>query len=435
MSIEKRERRTCAYTAALCVGIVATCAAVDAAQPGGNPLLEVSSDEPARPARLTLTGDNVPVRPSREVPVRLSREAPQGGAVLHSADAPHEPLPVGPGCLGNETLPEMAIEFSCGQPVDTVNGGCNSIPPVFLPVSCGDTICGTSYFDGSIRDTDWFYLPGVTGTQVTWRGTALFESLVAIVEDDNCVNVSLCAFQLSPPGPFCVTCVPQLQGLRVSLFIAPQFTTVFPCGLEYHGEVVCQPCNASVTVFESALEPACGQPVDTVNGGCNSPTPVFIAVTCGDVICGSYQYNGTVRDTDWFSFHVTEPGLVTWTGEFEDPGVLIILDANPLNCPSPNILAFAFPDACAPATAQVNLTCGDYVAFAAPLFVGAPPCGRNYRAQIEYPRIGQTTLGRLLGGFGRCIGQPGYDPCADLNGDGCIDQSDLGILLQRWGQC
>jgi hypothetical protein len=43
--------------------------------------------------------------------------------------------------------------------IDTFDGGCNSIPPVFSPVFCG-TICGTTgnyvYDGGQYRDTDWY---------------------------------------------------------------------------------------------------------------------------------------------------------------------------------------------------------------------------------------------------------------------------------------
>src|SRR5262245_58152064 len=38
-------------------------------------------------------------------------------------------------------------EPDCGIPVDTVDGGCNSSPPVSIPVSCGDVVCGTAAFD------------------------------------------------------------------------------------------------------------------------------------------------------------------------------------------------------------------------------------------------------------------------------------------------
>jgi len=45
----------------------------------------------------------------------------------------------------------------------------------------------------------------------------------------------------------------------------------------------------------------------------------------------------------------------------------------------------------------------------------------------------QVDLAFLLAWWGKCEGEPGYDPAGDLNGDGCINHADLGILLADWG--
>ncbi len=59
-----------------------------------------------------------------------------------------------------------------GEPCYTdTNGGCNSVPPVWNTIQCGDTICGTSWFDGSTRDTDWYLLN--TTTPAVWRTNRL----------------------------------------------------------------------------------------------------------------------------------------------------------------------------------------------------------------------------------------------------------------------
>ncbi|MFQ5805652.1 MAG: DUF362 domain-containing protein [Phycisphaerae bacterium] len=42
-------------------------------------------------------------------------------------------------------------------------------------------------------------------------------------------------------------------------------------------------------------------------------------------------------------------------------------------------------------------------------------------------------LAALLAAYGRCDGQPGYDPAADLDGDDCVGLSDLAILLAAYG--
>lgn len=48
-------------------------------------------------------------------------------------------------------------------------------------------------------------------------------------------------------------------------------------------------------------------------------------------------------------------------------------------------------------------------------------------------KVDQQDLGLLLAAYGLCAGQPGYLPAADLDGDGCIGQGDLGILLANYG--
>ncbi|MFG0251959.1 MAG: hypothetical protein ACF8NJ_03700 [Phycisphaerales bacterium JB038] len=45
----------------------------------------------------------------------------------------------------------------------------------------------------------------------------------------------------------------------------------------------------------------------------------------------------------------------------------------------------------------------------------------------------QADLGAMLATYGRCDGDPGYNPNADLDGDDCVNQADLGILLGDWG--
>jgi hypothetical protein len=42
---------------------------------------------------------------------------------------------------------------ACGT---NTNGGCNSRPAAFGPIVCGETVCGTAWSEGGIRDTDWY---------------------------------------------------------------------------------------------------------------------------------------------------------------------------------------------------------------------------------------------------------------------------------------
>ncbi|MBC7772919.1 MAG: hypothetical protein H7210_10525 [Pyrinomonadaceae bacterium] len=74
-----------------------------------------------------------------------------------------------------------------GEPCGTdTNGGCNSPSPVFGSISCGETVLGTAFADGTTRDTDWYDLnPGSGARQITVTCEAAFPWQLLIL-DTNC---------------------------------------------------------------------------------------------------------------------------------------------------------------------------------------------------------------------------------------------------------
>lgn len=70
---------------------------------------------------------------------------------------------------------------SCG---DDVNGGCAMFPgtEAFEVVDCNTVICGTSWSDGSTRDTDWFVLTLTQSTLFHFSITADFPVLTFIIK-------------------------------------------------------------------------------------------------------------------------------------------------------------------------------------------------------------------------------------------------------------
>ncbi|MFO0840543.1 MAG: hypothetical protein U1D55_18705 [Phycisphaerae bacterium] len=46
--------------------------------------------------------------------------------------------------------------------------------------------------------------------------------------------------------------------------------------------------------------------------------------------------------------------------------------------------------------------------------------------------VDESDLGILLAAFGTCSGDPGYVPGADFDHSGCVNESDLGVLLAGW---
>lgn len=58
-----------------------------------------------------------------------------------------------------------------------------------------------------------------------------------------------------------------------------------------------------------------------------------------------------------------------------------------------------------------------------------PPCVGDVNGDWE---VGLEDLGQLLAAFGTVVGDPDYDPDADLNDDGVVDSADLGELLSAY---
>jgi hypothetical protein len=211
------------------------------------------------------------------------------------------PPPCGGG--GGITCPPGGIqenEPNCGLPTDTVNGGCNSSPPVFTNIQCGNTICGSGAFNGTTRDTDWFKLQLGSPSNITWAGTADFDILIGVVNNfgvDSCAGVS--AFLVFATGGANVPTqvATNLPAGTWYLFIAPQFTATETCPSNYVATLtgVCLPpqpmgaCCLSDGSCQILTEAGCAdaggdfQGVDTdcpggyVATNCNNPVENIVS--------------------------------------------------------------------------------------------------------------------------------------------------------------
>jgi hypothetical protein len=118
---------------------------------------------------------------------------------------------------------------------DTVNGGCNSPDQMaFGSVDCGTTVCGQSYFNGTLRDTDWF--KNTQATSVTYNASieAEFEAVFGRVDNggvDDCAGVT--AFAEVVVGTF--GCEPlsfttaELAAGTYWFFVGANFTATVTC--------------------------------------------------------------------------------------------------------------------------------------------------------------------------------------------------------------
>lgn len=151
---------------------------------------------------------------------------------------------------------------------------------------------------------------------------------------------------------------------------SPSFVFLTPCG-----NTVC-PANA---IQEGEV---CGT---DVNGGCNMVTPFYTPIECGDTICGSGWADGGTRDTDWFTFTLTQPSTVTWTVDAEFPMVIGFVDASQ-GCAAPQFFNLSTTTGLCGNTFSVdNLAAGTWWTFIAPNDFAGFPCGtsNNYVASLN----------------------------------------------------
>jgi len=138
-------------------------------------------------------------------------------------------------------------EADCGLPDDTVNGGCNSTPYVFSPISCGQVICGSAGASGGTRDTDWYEFTLTEQTEVTWRVTPGFTAMSAILDNGsggppNCPSHYAAFYEFLDAGVegALTACLPAGTWWT---FVAPASYDDVACGVEYVAELDCDSCT------------------------------------------------------------------------------------------------------------------------------------------------------------------------------------------------
>jgi hypothetical protein len=144
--------------------------------------------------------------------------------------------------------------------VDTVNGGCNSNPFIFSPISCNTTICGTvgtANCGQDFRDTDWYELNLPIADTVTITVTAEFPVALFTVSLGNpaCSNIQLInsAFAVACGGPAQIVEAMQ-QGLNYIFVSTNSIFTGIPCGTEYTLTVTCAVVPVELESIEAESE-------------------------------------------------------------------------------------------------------------------------------------------------------------------------------------
>ncbi|TWT44716.1 hypothetical protein RAS1_11320 [Phycisphaerae bacterium RAS1] len=294
--------------------------------------------------------------------------------------------------------------------VDNFNGGCNSTPPVFGTVQCGDRVCGkygtfVSAGGSNFRDTDWYTFSLTQRTAITWRAMGGATTRVFVL-NSNCPAASL-GTAVAPAGETASVSLTLEPGTYRG-FVGTDVFTGVPCGTTYEAELVCD------EICRVENEPECANGyVDNFNGGCNSTPPVFGAVECGQTVCGEYGTflsagGSNFRDTDWYTFVLGGAGAVTWSATGTATTRVFILNTN---CPATSLGTAAAP-AGMPATVTLNLTPGTYRAFVGTDVFTGVACGSTYTATLT------------------CPPDCGAPICGDSNCDGAFNVLDINFFVQ-----
>jgi hypothetical protein len=137
---------------------------------------------------------------------------------------------------------------TCGS---NTNDGCNLSTPAFEPLACGETKCGTGYFNGTTRDTDWYEFTLDEATDVTWTGSAEFSFVLGFIASP-CPATTFIAYATGAAGTT-VTVRTLLDAGTYYAFAAPQFAEVVTCdSLDlYFAELTCVTCPGTLPICES----------------------------------------------------------------------------------------------------------------------------------------------------------------------------------------
>jgi hypothetical protein len=123
----------------------------------------------------------------------------------------------------------------CGS---DLNGGCNMATPAFESIALGETVCGTVWFDGSTRDTDWFLFTLDDWYEVTVTAEAEFDALWGFLEYATNPGSGDCADLSGYLEPYLITepCQDPVPSITVLLppgdwmvFMAPTFDVALDC--------------------------------------------------------------------------------------------------------------------------------------------------------------------------------------------------------------
>jgi hypothetical protein len=179
------------------------------------------------------------------------------------------------------------------SPTDTFNGGCNSIPPIFSSISLGQTVCGTGWFDGGTRDTDWYQFTLAQPMLMHIRGTTDFDALIGFAPMP--CPIATLPFYALPTGCTPASLDAELQAGSYIMFCAPQFTNLVGCDTPYTLTLTGEPVASGACCLTN------GSCQIMTNSGCAAVSGIFRGdgSVCANANCPQppYRFDCTLQAT------------------------------------------------------------------------------------------------------------------------------------------
>jgi hypothetical protein len=184
------------------------------------------------------------------------------------------------------------------------DGGCNSVPPSFGQIECGQTVCGLGFTyvrtdttpNLNYRDTDWYVFTIAQEETVRVTGVGEFPITVGIASIVPCSSTLLYSASSAYACTTATVTAGCLPAGTYAMFVAPNATTGYATPGHYRATLlcdgICPPCP-----YES-------RDVEPLNNTCGPEVP---SIGCGESLCGRISIVG---DADFYKFTLTETDTV-----------------------------------------------------------------------------------------------------------------------------
>lgn len=310
-----------------------------------------------------------------------------------------------------QTAPTYVKAPTCGV-VGYVSFAAVGFPGIHMLMSLGGAPAIPAYTEGVLLCADGTPLVGCAVTLDYHDSTGLVSTVVTTTDGSGYFNViASCTLSNGVGEHFIVStpCCAHTWTIFTTCCCGDLGTLTCDCCEPF--EQCCPENDACPTgaIDEQEFEP-CG--LDLLNGGCNSTPTTFQQIACGDTICGTFWFDGTTRDTDWYEFTLSQPQEIVWSVWADVPVTVLVLNAN---CP-PDILAIGV-GTCPSVAATTCVPAGTYRVFVAPDFLSPlitcldPSNAWRYLAVLDCKPCPSS----CDPGFGSCFAVHPWGGCDDAN--------------------